>query len=152
MAIAASQQIDANSRTINSNEAILLTSVWTFAAATTGSVNAHTLFTVTGDNLVTVFGTCQTDITGTGTGEVGVAGNTPALIAQTTGTAIDAGEIWVDATPGTGVEALPGVFIDNGLDIILTIGTGTFTAGKINFYCLYRPLSSGAGITVTTAA
>ena len=36
MTIEVAQQIDANSRTVNSNEAFLLESTWTFAAATTG--------------------------------------------------------------------------------------------------------------------
>ena len=153
MATTSPQQIDANYRTINSNDAFLLKSAWTFVAGTTGAVAAHTLFTVTGDVLVRVFAVCSTDVTGSGTGEVGVTGNTAALIAQTTGTGIDAGETWIDATPEVGTVAVPATFIiTNGLDILLTIGTNTFTAGVITFYCLWRPLSTGADITVTTPA
>lgn len=144
---------DANHYRYAGNNAFRLESTWTFVASTTGAVAAHTLFTVTDNCLVQVFGICDTDITGSGTGEVGVAGNTAALIAQTTGTAIDDGEIWIDATPGTGVEGLPGTFILNdGTDILLTIATDTWTAGKIDFYCIWRPLNENANITVTTAA
>jgi hypothetical protein len=154
METSAAQQIDANRRTINSNDAFLLSSTWTFAAATTGAVGAHTLFTVTGDVLANVFAVCSTDVTGSGTGEVGVTGNTAALIAQTTGTAIDAGEVWQNNTPTVGIGAVVSTPkpITNGLDIILTIGTNTFTAGVVTFYCLWRPLSSTGDVTVTTPA
>lgn len=147
------QDRDANRSIIATNEAIKLESTWTFAAATTGAVGTHTLFTAVGNCLVQVFGICDTNLTGSGTIEVGVAGNTAALIAQTTGTDLDDGEIWVDNSPAVGVEALPSTFILNdGADIVLTIGTDTITAGVVDFYCLYRPLSSSANITVTTPA
>lgn len=150
----ASLQRDANWRTVDNNEAFLLSSTWTFAASTTGAVGAHTLFTVTGDVLLNVFAVCTTDVTGSGTGEVGVTGNTAALIAQTTGTAIDAGEVWQNGTPTTGVGAALGNAkpVADGLDILLTIGTDTFTAGVVTFYCIYRPLSTGASVSVTTPA
>lgn len=144
---------DANRQIIGSNQAFKLESTWTFVAATTGATGAHTVFTVTGNVLVQVFGVCDTDLTGSGTIELGVAGNTAALIAQTTGTDLDDGEIWIDATPETGVAAVPSSFILNdGADIILTVGTNTITAGVVDFYCLWRPLSSNANITVTTPA
>lgn len=151
---AASIDRDANRGLISGNQAFKAEqSAWTFVTATTGAVGAHTLFTVTGNCLVQVFGICDTDLTGSGTVEVGVTGNTAALIAQTTGTAIDDGEIWVDATPAVGVEALPSTFILNdGNDIILTVATNTIDAGVIDFYCLWRPLSSDGNITVATPA
>jgi len=147
------QQIDANSRTINSNEALLLTSKWTFVENLTGDQAAHTVFTVTGDVLVTVWGQCKTNIAGAGTMEMGIVGNTAILIAQIAdATDLDAGENWVDAAPET-VSALPGTFIlNNGADVILTIGTADLTAGVVDFYCTWRPLSSGSSVTVTTPA
>lgn len=144
---------DANRIAVLSNEAFKLESTWTFAAATTGAVGAHTVFTVTGNCLVQVFGVCDVNLTGTGTIELGVTGNTAGLIAQTTATDLDDGEIWIDATPEVGVAAIPSSFILNdGNDIILTVGTGTVTAGAVDIYCLWRPLSSNANITVTTPA
>ncbi|MCR4329489.1 MAG: hypothetical protein NUV65_03010 [Candidatus Roizmanbacteria bacterium] len=156
MAIAAAQQIDANSRTINSNEAMLSESTWTFAAATTGAVAAHTVFTVTGNVLVSVFGVCDTtlDSGGAPTIEMGVTGNTAALIAQSVGKSLADGEVWVDATmTRVGVGAIPSMqVLNDGNDIILTIASATVTAGVIDFYCLWRPLSSDGNITVTTPA
>ena len=155
MQFSASLDRDANRQQIQSNEAFKAESTWTFVAGTTGAIAAHTLFTVTGNVLVQVFGICDTDLTsgGAATIEVGVTGNTAALIAQTTATGLDDGDIWMDASPAVGVEALPGAFILNdGNDVILTIATATLTAGVVDFYCLYRPLSSNGAVTVTTPA
>ena len=147
---------DANHSVYASNEAFLLESTWTFAAATTGATGAHTLFTVTDNCLVSVFGVCDTTITSGGapTFEVGVTGNTAALIAQTTAENIADGDIWVDSTDTrVGVGAVPAMqVLNDGNDIILTINTATLTGGVIDFYCLYRPLNNAAKITVTTPA
>ena len=154
MGIAAPQQIDANRRTINSNEAFVNESTWTFAAATTGAVGAHTLFTVTDNCLVSVFGVCDTNLAGAGTIEVGVTGNTAGLIAQIADAEdLDDGDNWVDATPEVGLSALPAAqILNDGNDIILTIGTTAITAGVVDFYCLWRPLNSDSLIEVTTPA
>ncbi len=151
---AATMARDGNRQIINSNEAFLLESTWTFVVNTTGDTTAHTLFTVTGNAIVTVFGVCDTNIAGAGTMEVGVAGNTAGIIAQIANAEdLDDGDIWVDATPAVGVEAIPTTkIINDGADIILTIGTTDLTAGVVDFYCLWRPLSSDADITVTTPA
>ncbi len=152
-AFAVAQDRDANRVVINNNQSFRLRAPWTFATLTTGAQTAHTVFTVTGSVLVQVFAECSVDVTGTGTAELGVTGNTAALLAQTTGTAIDAGEVWTTSTPATGTAALPGAFIiTNGLDILLTIGTSTLTAGTVTFTCLWRPLSDDGDITVTTPA
>ena len=148
------QQIDRNSRTVNSNEALQLESTWTFSALTTGAVGPHTLFTVTGNVLGNVWGVCSTLVTGSGTAEVGTANNTTALIAQTTGTAIDANEVWQNATPTLEVGAALGNAkpIVGGADIVLTIATDTLTAGVITFYCQWRPCNNTSNVTVTTPA
>jgi len=145
---------DANRQIINTNESFKLESTWTFVGATTGAVGAHTLFTVTGNVLVNVFGICDTTLVGaTATVAVGVTGNTAALIASTAATNIVDGDIWVNANPAVGVQAIPSTFILNdGADIILTVATAAVTAGAIDFYCLWRPLSSDANITVATPA
>jgi len=152
----APQQIDANFRTINSNEAFKLESSWTFAAATTGATGAHTLFTATGNLLVSVFGVVNTTITSAGvpTVEVGVAGNTAALIAQAAAKNLADGDVWVDATDTrVGVGAVPvAQVLNDGNDIILTIATATLTAGQIDFYVLWRPLSSTSDLAVTIPA
>ena len=154
MPIEQGQQIDANRRTITSNEAFVAESTWTFVTGTTGATGAHTLFTVTGNCLVTVFGVCDTDLTGAATVEVGVAGNTAALVAQiANATTLDDGDVYVGASTEVGVAAIPSTFILNdGTDIIMTIGSTAVTGGSLDFYCLYRPLSAGAKITATDPA
>lgn len=148
------QQIDDNRRTVTSNDAGLLESTWTFVAGTTGATGAHTVFTVTGNVLVSIFAICDTNLAGaTATVEVGTANNTASLIAQTTATDIDDGDNWVDATPEAEVSELPTNYIVNdGADIVLTVATAAVSAGVLDFYCLWRPLSSGATVTVTTPA
>ncbi|MBZ0294504.1 MAG: hypothetical protein K8L99_18210 [Anaerolineae bacterium] len=113
-----------------------------------GTGNPTTLFTVTGDVMVIVFGKCTTLLAGaSATVEVGVASNTAGIIAQSTATDIDAGEVWRDATPAVGVESLndPMVII-GGADIIETIATANVTSGAITYYCLWIPLSSDGAV------
>lgn len=114
-----------------------------------GATGAFTIFTTTGDVLLQVFGVCNVALTsgGAATIELGVSGNTAVLIAQTTATALIANEIWHDATPTTTVEQidLDGTrmfVIANGQDAIMTVATAALTAGDIDFYGLWRPLSA----------
>lgn len=153
MALPALQR-DANRRTIDTNEAVVLQAPWTFVTGTTGATGAHTLFTVTGDVLVSVFGVCNTNLTGAATLEVGVAGNTAGLLAQIAdATTLDDGDVYTDATTPVGVGSIPVTkVLNDGADIILTVGATAVTAGQVNFYVLYRPLSAGAIISVTTPA
>lgn len=116
----------------------------TYAAATTGAVGATTLFTVTGIVAVRVFGYCGTDLTGSGTVEVGIAGNTAVIIAQSTGTDIDAGDFWVDTGPAT-VEALPAIQLV-AANIIQTIASATITAGVLTYYCEWVPISTNGKV------
>lgn len=111
-----------------------------------GANDPFTLFTVTGDVLVRIFGVCTVDLAGaTATLEVGVTGNTAALIAQTTATDIDVGDIWNDNAPALGTDVLANLtgphIIVNGLDIIETVGTANITSGNVYYVCLWRPLS-----------
>lgn len=116
----------------------------TFAdAAGQGAVGTIDLFNVSGRCRVRISAYCETLLAGaTATVELGVAGGTALLIAQTTGTDIDAGEFWSDATPAI-VEAAQG-FMNLALDIIITVATAAVSSGKINFMCEYEPVSDGA--------
>ena len=118
---------------------------WNFTDDT-GAAAAYTLVRATGDVYIQqIYGACTVDLAGAGTVAVGIAGNTAALIASTTGTDINQYTLWQDATP----EVNPGLIIllarswllMNGEDIILTIGGAGLTAGDIDFYCNYIPLS-----------
>lgn len=118
----------------------------TYAAGTTGATGATTLFTVTGQVAMRIFALCSSDLTsgGAATLEVGIAGNTAALIAQTAATGIDAGEWWVDTGPAT-IEALPGQFLVSG-DVIQTIGTTTVSGGVLKYFCAWYPISADGNV------
>ena len=118
----------------------------TYVAGTTGATGASTLFTVTGTVAVRLFAYCSGDLTsgGAATLEAGIAGNTAALLAQTTATGIDTGEFWIDTGPAT-VEALPAIQLV-AADIIQTIGTTTVTGGTLTYYCLWTPISTDGNV------
>ncbi|OGY27936.1 MAG: hypothetical protein A2Z42_04250 [Candidatus Woykebacteria bacterium RBG_19FT_COMBO_43_10] len=145
---------DGNRGHISSNEAFKLESTWTFVTGTTGATGAHTLFTVTGNVLATVFGVCDTNLTGAATIEVGVASNTAQLLAQiANATTLDDGDVYVDADTEVGAGLIPAMqVLNDGTDIIMTIGSTAVTAGVVDWYCLWRPLSSNGLIEVTTPA
>lgn len=119
----------------------------TYAAATTGATGATTLFTVTGTVAMRVFAVASgTDLTGSGTLEVGISGNTAAILAQVAATALDVGEVWFSDTPAT-VGTLPAIqVLTAGTDIIQTISTNTVTAGTLTYYCLWNPISSDGNV------
>ena len=117
------------------------------AVAGQGAVGTVALFTVQGSVVIErITALCTTLLTGaTATVEVGVAGNTAALIAQTTGTDIDASEFWQDATPEAGVS--PAIVEKNVKgNIILTVATADVTAGVIEFVVFWRPLSTDGSL------
>lgn len=113
-----------------------------------GALATFPIFTVTGDVLVWVFGICKTDLVGAGTLEVGVTGNTAGLLAQIAdATTLDANENYLDATPAAG-EGVSPVFhpIGGGLDIEGKVTGTDITAGVIDFYVFWRPLSSDGNV------
>ena len=114
-----------------------------------GTDNPTTLFTVTGKVLALVFGKVTTDLAGaSATIEVGITGNTAAILAQQTGTDLDAGEIWTnDASAPLGTVGNFGEFVLlDGTDIIETVATANLTGGVIEYTCLWYPLESGASV------
>lgn len=122
-----------------------------------GTGDPYTIFKVDGDVIISdFFGVCNTAVVSasdTGTLEVGVAGNTAKLLAQTTagsGTII-AGDVLTDAgsEAGTDVNAFSGAkhYIANGTDIIETLATNNFNSGQIDWYVVWAPAEAGAKIT-----
>lgn len=127
---------------------LIVTKSITYAAGTTGATGASDLFTVTGDVSVRLFAKCTADLTsgGAATIEAGITGNTAGLIALTTATGIDAGEIWLDTAAAT-IEALPAEqILVGGTDIIQTIADATITGGVLTYYCLWTPLSEDGDV------
>ena len=111
---------------------------------TGGTGNPATLFTVTGDVLLYIMALCKVSLVGAATLEVGLTGNTAILLAQIPDTtAFDINMNWLDATPAIGEGQAP-VFhpISGGLDVIQTVGSANITAGEIDYFGFWRPLSS----------
>lgn len=119
----------------------------TYSALTTGAVGTTTLFTVTGVVAVRIFAVVSgVDLTGSGTLEVGISGNTASLLAQVAATALDVGEIWTDNTPATVKSISTQNILATGTDIIQTIATDTITAGTLTYYCIWSPLSTDGNV------
>lgn len=119
-----------------------------------GTNASYKLFNVTGTVLVKIFGVCTVDLEGAGTLEVGVTGNTAALIAQIAdATGLDVGDIWADATPTLGAtlfaDVLGPYIVANGLDIYEKCASTDITAGNIYYVCLWRPLSPDGKVEPT---
>lgn len=115
-----------------------------------GTGNPVTLFTVTGDVLVGVFGVCTTPLVSGGGGavSVGVTDNDQLFIADTTATAIDANEIFLDTSPAIGksIDSLSYYIVGNGEDIVEATETADITAGQIYYVALWRPLTAGSSV------
>lgn len=115
---------------------------------------SKTLFTVTGDVLCRVGASVDVAVTstsGTTTLEVGISGNTACLCVQDAvdNTAFDVGDTWsliAAADVNGGQMADEYVLIGNGEDIILTGSVDDITAGDIDFYCEYIPLSADGAV------
>lgn len=128
----------------------------TFAGGTTdaigdidGALNPFNIFTVTGDVLVNVIGVVKTTLVGAGTLEVGVTNATPSILPQVAdATTMAANEVWApDASVSLAEAFTPQLHgIGGGLDIIGTAGTANITAGVIDFYCFFRPLSDDGNV------
>lgn len=157
--------IDGNREKIQGDGLVTKKTV-TFAGATLnawgndgGALDGGVLFTVTGAVRVRVLGVCLTDCTGGGsTDEVGITGATAIFMPITTMTGLDAGHIWINnATPATyfiigeaeaAADNWP-IYMLNGNDIIMTTKTANTTAGVVDFYCQWIPLSDNASVVAT---
>ena len=126
----------------------------TFVTGTTGAVATHEIFTVTGAVRVKILAVCSTNLAGaTATIQLGVAGSTDAIVATTTGTDIDAGEIWHDASPDASIEATSSAISDftivNGLDVGYEVAVAALSGGVITFHCWYWPLDSTGAVVAS---
>ena len=137
---------DGNRVPLQDKDGITVIKTLTFADTT----GAQTLFTVTGDVVLRVFGICKTNVASAAAAnvEVGVSGNTAKFITTTVATAIDANEIWHDATPDASIEAdsvSVAYIVSNGQDVILT-PSAQVDSGRIDFYCQWFPLTSSSSV------
>lgn len=120
----------------------------TFVAGTTGAVGLTTLFTVTGTVALNVFAICTSDLTGSGTIEVGVAGSTAALCNQQSATAIDNHEVWHNSSLAIAAN-VAGHLHPVDQSVIQTIGSNTVTGGVLTYYCNWYPLTEGSMVVAT---
>jgi len=114
----------------------------------TGTVS---LFTVTGDVIVKILPVVTTNVASAAAAnmELGVVGDTDAMIVPTLATDLDAREIWIDASPTTEIEPLESMRnypITDGNDVVLTLDAQV-DSGAISFYCFWTPLSSDGAVT-----
>lgn len=111
-----------------------------------GAGTSQSLFTVTGAIKCYLIGYCTTNLSATADNvSVGTAASTQALIANTAAQDIDAGELWIDATPAV-TETAPTAYTLLVGDIILT-KTANATAGVIDFYLFWKPISADGCVT-----
>lgn len=113
-----------------------------------------TLFTVTGDVIVRLIAIVKEAWTTSDaiTAEIGVAGNTAAIVAQVAdATQLAINEIYHDNAPDATIEAedtIRSFIVSAGQDIILTT-TGTVTNGELMCYLFWRPLSTDGQVVST---
>jgi hypothetical protein len=118
-----------------------------------GALDGGALFTVTGLVFAKLIAVCTTDLAsaGGGTLSVGITGATTIFMPSETATQIDKGQIWFNdagnatygiiGAEGAAAGNLPEYAI-NGIDIILSTATADITSGVLDFYCIWRPISS----------
>jgi hypothetical protein len=155
MKYAASMDRDGNFQPISGPLPFRTTKRITFIGGTSnaigdkdGTLATFPIFTVTGDVMVWVAGMVKTTLVGAGTLEVGIPNATAILIPQVAdATTLAVNELWHDATSVLGEAFTPQVHgIGGGLDINGIVATADITAGVIDFYCFWRPLSDDGDI------
>jgi len=122
----------------------------TFSDTTgSGAIGTIDLFTVTGLLYAKVVGICGDDLVGAATLEVGVIGSTALCLAQiANATTLDVGEIYADATAAKFKIVSDLIPPENLVTtaIFATVGSAAITAGQVDFYCIWRPISSDANL------
>jgi hypothetical protein len=140
---------DANSVPITTDGIITKKSVTFSNVAGGGAVGTVALFTVTGMVVAKVIGICGVDLVGAATLEVGVTGSTALCLAQiANATTLDVGEIYANNTPATFVAVSDTVPPENVVttSIFATVGATNITAGQVDFYCIWRPISDDGNL------
>lgn len=111
---------------------------------------ALTLFTVTGDIIIRMIPVCDTNVVSAAAAdiELGVIGDTDAMLASTLATDLDAREIWIDAAPDSEIEPLDAMreyIVTDGNNVILTLDAQV-DSGVIVFYAWWIPMSTNANL------
>ena len=125
-----------------------------FSNATWNTVAVHEVFTVTGLVRVIIIPQCTENMAGANNMKFGSAANIAAApwVATTLKVDIDAGDIWLSATPAAGYEYDGGAgasIIDAILstnDVGYEVETGAATDGTIIFHCWWTALVPGSTV------
>ena len=121
-----------------------------------GTADPTTIFVVTGDVEIRVHAVTTTNLVGAATIELGMTGDTAAILPQVSdATTMDEHEIWhmTDGTVDSGLEAItvsPKKILSNGQDMIMTLASANITAGVLRFVCHWYPVSDGAKVVAST--
>jgi len=139
-----------NAGKIQYNSTNYLAVVADFSSATWNTIATHEVFTVTGLVRMKVVAEVTINLAGaTATIELGYDADTDAWIATTTGTDLDAGDIWSDETPTEVQGNYSSMIFDkvvNGVDIGYEIKVAALTAGSITFHCWYEALNATGAV------
>ncbi len=117
----------------------------TFVAGTTGAIGTTTLFTVTGTVSINLWAICTTDVTGTGSLTVGVAGSTAALCSTQTASSITAHKVWQGSSLAIAANVGLNQYITDQ-SVIQTIASNTATAGVVTYYCTWIPITADGNV------
>lgn len=137
-----------------SGTALFTSAAWNTAAfqriaAVTGVVRLYMLMVggVDGDGAVITGG-------GGATLSLGTVANTAAFIAATPATSVDNNEIWAGSAEGLIaaqiLDVVPAIIgaVVSGTNVGITIGVAALTAGSLDFYLWWDPISSDAAVVI----
>jgi hypothetical protein len=115
-----------------------------------GTGNPSALLTVTGTVELAVIAVCTVSFAGTSAKlELGTGTNTAGLIAQTTATDIDAGDIWHDASPDATIEASTVItrkIVNEDVEFLVSIAD--ISAGTLKLFIFWNPISSDGNVVL----
>jgi len=121
-------------------------------AAGLGAVGTVALYTVTGAVGFKLTAICTENLVSAGGGTISVdtAGAVAGVIAVTTATDIDVGDIWFAAAPATVLDTVANAelefVIDDGADLQANVLVGDITDGTIEFNIIWWPLTTNGRV------
>jgi hypothetical protein len=138
---------------VNANSANHVQTTADFAVAAWNTVAKHEVFTVSGMVRLYMWVECTENVAGAGSIQFGHEDATNAFIASTTGTDLDAGYLWYDATPAAKLDTAANAILDYvviGVDVGYEITGAVLSDGNLVFHCVWEPLSVGASVVAGT--
>ena len=159
--IAESFYLDGNHKPIT-NLGLITPKTITFAGATAGAwgndggaLDGAAIFTVTGIVKLMLVNRCTTNLAGSGTHAVGIATATTIYLPTEAAVDINSGDFVMNNATTTAfpifgeqqaaADNFP-VYMLNGQDIIMTIGTNDIDSGVIEYYAVWNPISSDGSV------